>query len=232
MRASTQVYLTTAAPCRLRRQAAQAFFFESRSSLGTASSLAARMKSFSVRPSRARVQSSTLSLFHPWPAHTPSWRYGEGRARKWLFCLSSVWAIQHKLRACLQLSDTDMQGLRLPASPIHGPARAAGRQSREAEFVCKALGCSARRPRMLCCNAWWALDGARTACKSDSGPQDPSGENQACCVRERPRTVRCKSGWCCSSSATSPKRSHSCRACPPPLRSSETACRKPSEASE
>ncbi len=42
-----------------------AFFLDNRSSMPTAFSLAARMKSFSVRPSRVCVHSSTRSLFHP-----------------------------------------------------------------------------------------------------------------------------------------------------------------------
>ena len=42
-----------------------AFFLDNRSSMPTAFSLAARIKSFSVRPSRECVHSSTRSLFHP-----------------------------------------------------------------------------------------------------------------------------------------------------------------------
>ena len=45
------------------RRKAHPFFLESRSSLGTASSLAAMMKSFSVSPLRECVHSSTLSRF-------------------------------------------------------------------------------------------------------------------------------------------------------------------------
>ena len=45
------------------RRGGQAFFLESRSSLATASSLAAIMKSFSVSPPRECVHSSTLSRF-------------------------------------------------------------------------------------------------------------------------------------------------------------------------
>lgn len=45
------------------RREAQAFFLESKSSLGTASSLAAMMKSFSVSPLRECVHSSTFSRF-------------------------------------------------------------------------------------------------------------------------------------------------------------------------